>query len=201
MTTPAVARPVHRAGRPRDAAIDAAILDATLELLAERGYQALSIAAVAERAGVGKPAVYRRHPSKERLVVAALDRLADGPEPELPDDTRGALTLLLAATARAVGTPGGLTIMGSLLAQGSRDPELLRAFQVAVFEPRHAMVDAILRRGIERGEIAQDADLEVADALLFGAVLARATLGHQLDADWVERVVAVAWRTVAADAR
>ena len=188
-------------GRPRDPAIDAAILDATLALLAERGYQALSIAAVAELAGVGKPAVYRRHASKERLVMAALDRLADGPGPALPDDPRAALTVLLTATARAIGTPGGLTIMGSLLAQGSREPALLQAFHVAVFQPRHAVVHDALRRGVERGEIAADADLEVVDALLYGAVLARATLGHGLDAGWVERVVAVVWRSVVADDR
>lgn len=200
MTT-TTAQHATRSGRPRDAAIDRAILDATLELLAEKGYQDLSIASVAQRAGVGKPAVYRRHHSKERLVVATLERLADGPAPVIPEDTRTALTLLLAETARVVGTPGGLTIMGSLLAQGARDPALLDAFREAVFEPRHAVVDGVLQRGMERGELAADADLEVVDALLFGAILARALLGYGLDEGWVERVVAVVWRAVGGDGR
>jgi len=176
--------------------LDAAILDATLSVLAERGYQSLTMAAVAERAGASKPALYRRHDSKERLVMAALARLADGPDPDLPDETRAALTLLLSETARAVGTPGGLTIMGSLLAQGSRDPALLAAFRLAIVEPRHRVVEAVLRRGIDRGEIAADVDLDAVDAMLFGAVLARATLGLPLDGTWAERVVAVAWRAM-----
>jgi AcrR family transcriptional regulator len=195
--TPATSPVIRPAGRPRDERIDAAILESTLALLADRGYAALSIAAVAETAGVGKPAIYRRYDSKAELVVAAIDVLADAPEPELPDDTRAALTELLAATARVIGSPGGLAIMGSLLAAGSSDPELIAAFRERVVRPRHLVVDAVMERARQRGELRSNADLEALDAMLFGAVLARATLGERLDRAWVERVLATAWEAVA----
>ena len=193
--------PVRPAGRPRDERIDAAILESTLALLADRGYAALSIAAVAEAAGVGKPAIYRRYGSKAELVVAAIEVLADEPEPDLPDDTRDALTELLGATAAVIGTPGGLAIMGSLLAAGTHDPELIAAFRERVVRPRHEVVDAVMARAAERGELRPDVDLEALDAMLFGAVLARATLGERLDRSWVERVVDTAWAAVVADER
>lgn len=184
-------------GRPRDERIDAAILESTLAILADRGYGALSIAAVAQAAGVGKPAIYRRYDSKAELVVAAIDVLASAPEPALPDDTPGALTELLAATAQVIGTPGGLAIMGSLLAAGTHDAELITAFRERVVRPRHLVVDAVLTRAIERGELREGVDLEALDAMLFGSILARATLGERLDRAWVERIVATAWESMA----
>ena len=140
--TPATAR-----GRPRDARIDDAILDATLRLLGEVGYQAMSISAIAAAAGIGRPAIYRRYHSKADLVVAAVLRLNAGPEPVLPAHPRDALAVLLARTADALTSPGGLATLGSLLAQERRDPELLAAFRRRVFDPRHAVVHGVLRDG------------------------------------------------------
>lgn len=185
-------------GRPRDARIDDAILDATLRLLGDVGYQAMSISAIAEAAGVGRPAIYRRFPSKADLVVAAVLRLNAGPEPVLPAHPRAALGTLLARTAEALTSPGGLATLGSLLAQERRDPELLAAFRRRVFDPRHAVVHGVLRDGIERGIVAAEADLEAVDAILFGAVLARAVLGEPVDDAWIERVSAQAWQGIAA---
>jgi AcrR family transcriptional regulator len=191
--TPSPAR-----GRPRDARIDDAILDATLRLLGEVGYQAMSISAIAAAAGIGRPAIYRRYHSKADLVVAAVLRLNAGPEPVLPAHPRDALAVLLARTADALTSPGGLATLGSLLAQERRDPELLAAFRRRVFDPRHAVVHGVLRDGIQRGLVAADADLEAVDASLFGAVLARAVLGEPVDDAWIGRVMAQAWRGIAA---
>ncbi|CAN5636223.1 TetR/AcrR family transcriptional regulator [soil metagenome] len=179
--------------------VDAAILRAAIELLADRGYQDLSIAAVAVRAEVGKPAIYRRYASKAQLVIAAIEQLASAPEPELPTDTRAALAVLLAAAARVIGTPGGLAIMGSLLAQGAHDPELIEVFRDRIVRPRHAVVEALMRRAIGRGEVREDVDLEAVDAMLFGSILARATLGEPLDTPWAERVVAAVWDAISTD--
>lgn len=201
MSPAAADTPARPAGRPRDERIDAAILESTIALLADRGYAALSIAAVAEAASVGKPAIYRRYGSKAELVVAAIEVLADEPAPELPADTRDALAALLAATAAVIGTPGGLAIMGSLLAAGRGDPALIEAFRERVVRPRHEVVDAVMARAAERGELRADADLEALDAMLFGAVLARATLGERLDEAWVARIVDTAWEAVGVDRR
>jgi AcrR family transcriptional regulator len=185
-------------GRPRDARIDDAILDATLRLLGDVGYQGMSISAIAEAAGVGRPAIYRRFHSKADLVVAAVLRLNAGPDPVRPAHPREALGALLARTADALTSPGGLATLGSLLAQERRDPELLAAFRRRVFDPRHAVVHSVLRDGIEHGLVAADADLEAVDASLFGAILARAVLGEPVDAAWIDRVIAQAWQGIAA---
>lgn len=185
-----------RRGRPREARIDDAILDATLRLLGDLGYQAMSISAIAEAAGVGRPAIYRRFRSKPDLVVAAVLRLSAGPDPVLPANPRDALRALLARTADALTSPGGLATLGSLLAQERRDPELLAAFRSRVFEPRHAVVHRILRDGIKDGTVAAETDLEAVDAGLFGALLARAVLGEPVDGAWIERVIAQTWRAI-----
>jgi len=180
-------------GRPRDARIDQAIVTATLRLLDELGYQRMSIAAVAEAAGVGRPALYRRYGSKAELVVAAISHIASGPEPELPSDSREALRVLLAAAGSAFSSPGGIAVLGSLLAEQRRDPELLAAFQTRIFDPHRAAVHRVLERGVARGDVAPEADHEAVDSLLFGGLLARAVLGEPVDAGWIDRTLDQAW--------
>jgi AcrR family transcriptional regulator len=186
--------PARLGGRPRDPDVDAALLAATLRLLEEVGYQSMSIAAIAATAGVGRPAVYRRYHSKAELVVEAILHLAPGEEPDLPADPRRALARLLEAASGAVASPGGMAVMGSLLAEQRRDPTLLAAFRARIFDPRRAVIHAVVERGIADGEIAPDADREALDGLLFGALVARAILGETVDAAWIGRVVDQAWR-------
>jgi AcrR family transcriptional regulator len=187
---------VTGAGRPR-ADLDDAIFQATLRLLAEEGYQRLTMGAVAAAAGIGKPTLYRRYASKPALVVAVLLAL-DGKRERmpLPDGTREALAALLAATAVVLASPGTMTILGSLLAQARNDPALIEAFRVALFRPQHEVVHATIRRGVERGEVRADIDIEAVDAMLFGSLLARATLGEPVDEAWARRVVAAAWPAI-----
>jgi AcrR family transcriptional regulator len=188
---------VSAGGRPR-ADLDGAIFEATLRLLAEDGYQRLTMGAVAEAAGIGKPTLYRRFASKAELVVAVLLSLDAARErPPLPHGTRDALAVLLTATAAAIATPGTMTILGSLLAQARSDPSLIVAFRDALFRPQHEVVHATLRRGVERGEVRPDVDVEAVDAMLFGSLLARATLGEAVDEAWARRVVAAAWPAIA----
>ena len=71
-------------GRPRDPEADRAILEATIEILGEEGYEGLSIEGVAARAGVGKTTIYRRWTSKAELVVAAIQRYKSPADPSPP---------------------------------------------------------------------------------------------------------------------
>jgi AcrR family transcriptional regulator len=176
-------------GRPRSREADAAILGVTLRLLAAQGYQALTIEAVAAAAGVGRPTVYRRYASKAELVAAALESLSPEDETPLPDDTRGALLALLGLTASALGARGGMTLVGSLLAQESRDPELVGLFRTRLFAPRHEIVREVLRRGIERGEVDPRAPLDIGIDLLFGSLLARGVAGEPPDQEFLGAVV------------
>jgi len=191
------ARATRPAGRPRDPDVDAAILDAALRLLDRLGYQQMSIAAVAAEAGVGRPTVYRRYHSKAELVVAAIQRITAGPEPVLPAGARGALHGLLGTAAGAFASPGGAAVLGSLLAEQRRDPELLAAFRARIFDPRRAIIHDVVERGVRAGDVEMDADREAIDGLLFGALLARAILSEPVDAAWIDRVVDQLWRGIA----
>lgn len=174
-------------GRPRSELADRAILTATLQVLATEGYQALTIAAVAAAAGVGRPTVYRRYRSKADLVSEEL--LGLEPEPELPARTQPALLELLRRAAASLAMPGSLTVLGSLLGEAGRDPDLLATFREHVFGPRMAVVGLILERGIAAAELVADTDTEATIDLLFGALLARSLIGEPLDDAWLARVV------------
>lgn len=179
--------------RPRSTLADQSILDAGLRLLERNGYQALTIGAVAAEAGVGRPTVYRRYASKAELVAAALLQLTAGEPPVLPASTREALLVLLKATASALAHRGGMTIIGSLIAQETRDPELVRTFREQVFLPRHAMVREVLLRGVVAGDVAAEVDIPATIDVLFGALLARAVAGEPATDAWLASIVDTIW--------
>jgi AcrR family transcriptional regulator len=166
-------------GRPRDPEADRAILRATIELLSEEGYEGLSIESVAARAGVGKTTVYRRWPSKEPLVVDAIKHVKAPADPVPPGDdesTRDALVRSLRTFTKTVGHSGTGRMMAGLVAEMSRNPDLARAVRAGILEQRRGLLRSILRRGIERGEIRPDADIEVVADMLGGAIVTRVLL-------------------------
>jgi AcrR family transcriptional regulator len=190
---PDAGAPAKGPGRPRDPEADGAILRATIELLSEEGYEGLSIEGVAARAGVGKTTVYRRWPSKEPLVVDAIKRYRSPEDPAPPpagESTRDALVRVLNHFTRAMGPSESDRMVAGLLAEMSRNAELARAVRTGVLEPRRSFVFAILKRGIERGEIRQDIDLEVVADLLGGPAVTRVFLtGGAITPRLVRKVV------------
>ena len=166
-------------GRPRDPEADRAILTATIELLSEEGYEGLSIESVAARAGVGKTTIYRRWPSKEPLVVDAIKAFKAPVDPTPPredESTRDALVRSIGSFTKTVGHSGTGQMLAGLVAEMSRNPDLARAVRAGMLEHRRELIRSILRRGIERGEIREDADLEVVADMLGGAILTRILL-------------------------
>ena len=166
-------------GRPRDPEADRAILGATIDLLCEEGYDGLSIEGVAARAGVGKTTIYRRWPSKADLIVAAIKlyKAPIDPIPPGPDEsTRDALARILGGFTRSMSQTGSGKMLAGLVAEMARNPELARAVRVGLLEHRRSIVYAILERGIERGEVQPDIDLEMVGDLLGGAVVMRVLL-------------------------
>lgn len=162
---PGAARP----GRPRSERAEKAILDATVDLLAEEsGVAGVSMEAVAARAGVAKTTIYRRWPNKEALIVGALSALK-GPLPELPgtgvrDD--------LMALARHMSVERGYKAsrcFWNVVGGAEKYPELFERYRQDVMIPRRAVYREALRRGVERGEVRRDLDLDVAVAMLVGA--------------------------------
>lgn len=188
-------------GRPRSERAEKAIIEATLDLLAEEGgVSGVSIEAVAARAGVGKTTIYRRWQGKEALIIDALATLK-GPIPEL-GGTSVRADLLTMARALGVAKRENRRLdcfYWNLLGDG-KHPELARRFEQDVIEPRRATFREVLRRGIATGELRPDIDVDVAHSMIVGAITARArarTPGP-MPADFAERVVDTVLRGLSA---
>ena len=177
-------------GRPRDSRVDRAILEATRELIAERGVHEFRTEDVAVRAAVGKGAIYRRYPSKDELVTAAVGALVDE-EIRVPDtgSTRSDLLVLMGEAVELYrgSLPGRL--MPSLVSAMAQRPELARAVRDGFLAGRRAALAHVLRRGIERGDLRSDLDLEFALDVFGGPLFYRLLItGGPIDEQLAEAV-------------
>jgi AcrR family transcriptional regulator len=163
---------VRRPGRPRSPEAHAAILSAALELAVEGGLRGLSMEAIAARAGVGKATIYRRWKSKEALFAEALGSIALNPEVPDTGSARGDFEVVSGAAVGRM-APQAFRVLPRLMADAADDPELLEALHAAMLRPRRAAIATILRRGIERGELRADIDIEVVSDMLIGPMIAR----------------------------
>ena len=160
-------------GRPREQRADRAILAAALELMAEHGVRDLRMDDVAERAGVGKATIYRRHRSKDELVTAAVAALVT--EITVPDtgSTRDDLLGLMRAAVELYSGSVEAGVMPGLVDAMTRDPELARSVREGFLARRRAAVRAVLERGVERGDLRADLDPELALDVLAGPLFYR----------------------------
>jgi AcrR family transcriptional regulator len=166
-------------GRPRSSEADAAILDATRDLLADGGWTALTVEGVAARAGVAKTTVYRRFSSRTDLAVAAVAQLVESAMvPVDPDCTpEDQVRRSILATAAVYRIPAARAAYLAVLAEAGRDPELRGAVDAQVLGPARAMIVERLAEGVERGEI-DPALAETQADLLFD--LLAGTLMHRM---------------------
>jgi AcrR family transcriptional regulator len=160
-------------GRPRDERTDRAILKAARELIAEVGVE-FRTDDVAARAGVGKGAIYRRYTSKDELVAAAIGALVNE-EIVVPDtdSTRDDLLVLMREAVELYRGPGAGRLMPNLVGAMARTPELANAVREGFLSGRRAALSEVLRRGVERGDLRPDLDLELALDVLGGPLFYR----------------------------
>jgi AcrR family transcriptional regulator len=190
-SSPAAAQ---RGGRPRDESVDEAILKATVRLLHDEGFARMSIAGVAEEAGVGRPAIYRRYRDKTELVLAAIEFMrAQVPAPDT-GDTREDLIAHLERARRTF----DVSLSGTLLVEEQEHPELLEQFRERMLAPRFAQIAGAFERGKERGDIREDLDIRLAVNALMGSFLAHYLAIGRPDRGWAERVVDTLWPGFAA---
>jgi len=148
-------------GRKRDHTRDPEILEAALDVLAETGYDGMTIDMVAARAKAGKATLYRRWSSKGELVVDAVACMKTVNLETLPDTgtLRGDFVAMI-KTGSIEDSQRKLKIMTGLLSMLSKDPELSDSVLSSIMEPRVAANRIILRRAVDRGEIPADTDIE-----------------------------------------
>ncbi|MEU2615977.1 TetR/AcrR family transcriptional regulator [Micromonospora sp. NPDC007271] len=157
-------------GRPRSIRADEAIVQATLDLLAEGNtIEALSIEAIAARAGVGKATIYRRWPGKDALLLDALRTLKGVVPQPTGHSVRDDLVLLVGAVGHNI-DPRAAKIMPCLVPEVNRSPDHYQLYQ-NIIEPRRKLMREVLRRGVANGELRADLDIELAMALLTGPML------------------------------
>ncbi|MEV5384448.1 TetR/AcrR family transcriptional regulator [Streptomyces sp. NPDC052721] len=177
----------RRPGRPRLDADDQ-ILSAALELLAEVGFPRLTIAAIAERAGVSKPAVYRRWSDKAEVVAAAIAN-SHRNRPDPVGDLRRDLVAELHDVRQTYERTVPMAMVGTLLAEEPHHPELIAAWRRWVVQPRRERIAAIITRAMDAGELPPETDAPLLASMLIGALYGAYTQQLALDADWEERVV------------
>jgi AcrR family transcriptional regulator len=185
--------------RPRNRQIDVAVLGATLGVLKRSGYSGLTLEEVARSAGTTKPAIYRRWPNRQRLVLAALgERLGEARAPDTGCtlcDLDECLKLFVAAFRRI--PPG---VIGPLFAECAGDRELRNAFMTTLFDPPRAAVKETLDRAYDRGDLRDGVDLELVLDLIGSFVHYRALFGHAPTSDVeIERAVEALLQGIAAD--
>jgi AcrR family transcriptional regulator len=158
-----IAPEAPKLGRKRDLTRDPAIMDAALEVLAESGYDGMTIDMVAARARAGKATLYRRWPSKAELVIDAVSCMKNAhiDIDDLPDTgtLRGDLVAMIKAPSIKEGE-AKLKIMAGVVSMLSKNPELAEVARRAIVEPRSAVNRILFRRAIDRGEISPDCDVE-----------------------------------------
>ena len=178
-----------RGGRSLDTSRDDALMQAALELVAEIGYDRLTIDAVAARARAGKATVYRRWPSKAELVVEACTSVAFKLDP--PDT--GSIRTDMIAIAEHLWIKSGpvphVVVMAGLMSALLANPELRQAWQNTTRAPQ-SVVAPVIRAAVERGEIPEPDNLELLSMVIPGmCMISFVKTGVAPDAQFIETVV------------
>jgi len=193
--------PTRKPGRPRSARAHQAILAAALALLAEEGFEAMSMEGVAARAGVGKSTIYRRWASKEELLIEAVSSI----HAEAPIVDTGNIRDDLLALARAglQGSPRSalVRLFPRLLSEAAANSALIDVFLERVMVPRFQLLSNLIERAKARGELRADLDPALVIDLFVGAFTFRLLVTSRLSPpgpDFAEEVVDVVLRGIAA---
>ncbi|WP_458319949.1 TetR/AcrR family transcriptional regulator [Mycolicibacterium brisbanense] len=189
-------------GRPRDPAVDTAILAAALDLFIQQGISAMSMEQIAKRAGVGKPTLYRRWSTKEALVADAIETLvtADVTWPTRDEiaatPTHQLVKRNIAAAARTAADPRFRALVAQIYGSAVTHPLLMQTYWTHYIQPRRELAVAMLRRAQVDGRIAPDADLDVLVDMLAGGVTYRVLQPDPPTAGQMKHYLEAAYRQV-----
>jgi AcrR family transcriptional regulator len=168
MAKPGAVAGVERHGRPRDPENDAAILNAALDLLIERGAAGTSIEAVAQRAGVAKLTVYRRWRAKEDLLMAALEH-ARAPDMDAPPAGQS-IDELVAFVAELLSRPRFRALMARVIGASVDYPKLVSAYTERYLRPRLDALAEIAQQAIDADRLPPDTDPSIIQDILASSI-------------------------------
>lgn len=153
------------------------------------GYSRMSLETVARLAGTTKPTLYARFGSKAALATAALETLRRSTPGHVSGDVREDLIEELTLLREGAIRGNGASMLGAVLVERNENPELLRLFRKHVVHPRRENLRRILRAGLATGQLAPDADVELAITMLVGSLYASYMAGRPVKPDWPKRTV------------
>jgi AcrR family transcriptional regulator len=190
-------------GRPRDAALDEAIILATRDRLMKDGYSRMTIGDIVADAKVTRPTLYRRWSNKFELVVDALDygfrKQAGMYTLDLSQmEGRDALVEAVRRVDPTYYNPDAMVLMGNFAGEAVRTPELLEILRKHAVEPRVILIEKVLGQLQERGAVSAGIDTHTIATMCFGAYFAAFYRGEDKK-EIPEHVVAVLWPGIAAD--
>ena len=185
--------PPPRPGRPRQAELDQRLESAVLGLLRAGGPAAVTVEAVAARAGVAKTSIYRRHANRGELLTSVL-RNAIGvpalpPQGTVRDKIRFSLQQAWRQMADTLG-PGGLAAI-----VGNSDPEFTELFRAALRPYDEALV-ARIREDVHTGLLRPGVDADGVVSLMLGAYLGELVRRGRVAPDWLDRCLDMVWATL-----
>jgi AcrR family transcriptional regulator len=153
----------------------------------------MSLESVAAAAGTTVPSLRRRYRDKTALAAAVVHSLRVVPLPAEPAAPRDAALALLENFRRNLGRPHSLALLGSLLSEEERSPELIARFRKRLVGPRRARLAEALKRGIETGDLPPQTDIDAATNMLIGSFYARYVSHGSIPRDWASRVLNQLW--------
>jgi AcrR family transcriptional regulator len=181
------ARKKRAPGRPRSEQARLAILRSTLKLLADKGFSDLTIESVADHAGVGKATVYRWWPDKAALIADAF-ACSTKRNLHFPDtgSVRTDMSQQMRQLVKVFRSRRG-RIVSAIVAAGQSDRNVIAAFRDRFMMPRRREAYATLRRGILRGQLRKNIDMDLLLDSLYGPIYMRFLIGHdRLTPEFVE---------------
>jgi AcrR family transcriptional regulator len=194
VTAVAAATKAPRRGRPRSPEARDKILAATAELLAEGGFHAVTMEAVAARAGVAKTTIYRWWPNRAAVALACVSaRMAAIAEDGPADSYRERFRRQLKATIRLLNSPQGQAIT-ALIGAKQTDPMLAEAYSEQIARPRRAQTRLLLTQAIRAGEVAAGTDPDVFLDAIYGPIYYRKIVsGEPVTEAFIDRIVDAAF--------
>jgi AcrR family transcriptional regulator len=187
--------------RPRSARAHEQVLEAALDLFAERGIDATSMDAIAEASGVSKATIYKHWPDKDSLCMEAMTKshgLHDDPPAVPSGDLRAAMVAVLGYRPKDLNVERQKRLMPHFMAYASRNPVFGMTWRARVMELPQKRLRPLLDRGIREGLFPEDLNYDLAFSLLIGPLM----YGHFLSVvrnktmdDLAEHVVDSFWKS------
>lgn len=184
---------VRSVGRPRDPGLDAGILRAAERQLLAKGYAGMSLESVARRAGTTVPSLRRRHATKAALAEAVIDSMRLEPLRQRRAAPRDRALSILQNFRINLERTDSFALLGTLLSEEERNPQLIQRFRERLVQPRRAELTEALMQGVSAGNLRPDVDVDAAVNMLIGSFYAKHLSARRIPTSWPQQVLAQVW--------